>query len=793
MALYRPLNEIAIGDITEFGGKAARLGQALRLGCPVLGGVALSAELYRRFMRQGGLQGEVRSILTTMQPQSIGQFQATEWAIRAAFDVRRIPDDVVAVIHEAWAELGVERAAVRSSATSEDSPHQSFVGQHVALLDVASADAAVEAVLACWASLYSAQALSYAHSFGVDLLSSAMGVLIQPMVQADARGALFTVDPVTGNADVFLLSVQEGSRPGVHIFDPYYPLPDEQPTWGQLREMGLLLDEQGVAYQSLDWVLVDGQINVLRARPVTGVPTYLPREAQEEVGCDAPLEWLHEPDVSPRAARPLSWYHQSRSLALHDAYHARPLWPATGQAKPAICYPCGYLYVSAASDTLPETPIEPLRRWFQDLRLLARARKLDQGYTALRERELARLHGLDAQPFSELGPADLAGVLAEIMALHNAFWEESGLVARVDRVLTRLLTRVHRRWLGSDGQDLDLLLWTGEDAWAQAAEQLSELAAATYPDEQAHQDAQRAFFASHRHHFVPGEILAPWRDLAAIAPSRALLEEAWSARQAGEASEPPERQERLAARDQALAEILARLGRLRGKGYMWLLGLGRRYRTLARDSHAPVALCRVLESDIVGEVGRRLRQAALVDACQEASLFTCRELLDWLQGRMANDAAARLAAERRAALRRWARYAPPERIEPPTDAALEVEGAPNQKLTGRAICAGKVVGKARVIRSSGEASQALPGEVLVCHELPFELTPLFSVVSGVVAEGGDLLDHVSVLAREYGVPTVFGVEDATRRIQTGDTLDVDATHGIVVRRLPEPDWEQWAI
>jgi rifampicin phosphotransferase len=790
MALYRPLSEISISDTAEFGGKAARLGEAMRLGCPVLGGVALSAELYRRFMRQGGLQGEIRSILTTMQPQSIGQFQAAEWAIRAAFDVRRVPEDVVAVIHQVWGELGAERVAVRSSATSEDSPHQSFVGQHTSILDVADPDAAVNAVLACWTSLFSAQALSYAHSFGVDLLSSAMGVLMQPMVDATAQGALFTVDPVTGDADRFLLSVQGGQHAGLHMLDPYATLADVPPAWRQLRDIGLLLDEHEQTYQSLDWTLVGDQVYLLRARPVTGAPTFLPPQALESIANGGELVWLHEPDVTPRAAQPQSWYQQSRGPSLQKAHRARAPWPVPSPNALRICYPCGYLYASPTPERAPAVPVEPLHRWFQDLRLLLRARSLDQGYLALRERSLERLRRLNQRALSELDRAELAGTLAEIMTLHKAFREESGLLQRVDRALTQRLDRVHRRWLTDAEYDLDLLLWTGEDAWSQAEYRLAKLASTRYARQEEREFALQTYFAQHRHHFVPGDIWAPWRDLTSMLPSQDLLEEALAEHADEKASEE---EMRLEAQGNAVDEILARLGRLRGKAYTWLLRLAQRYRTLALDSREPVALCCVLECELVNEVGRRLHAAGLAECDAHGRLLTCREILDWLRATVADAETRATLQERQATLRRWARYAPPERLEPRPDAGPQREDSRDQRFRGRAVCAGQVSGRARVVRSAAEASQVLPGEILVCQVLPFELTPLFSIASAVVAEEGDLLDHASVLAREYGVPAVFGVQEATRRIETGDTLEVDATRGIVVRRLPEPDWEMWAI
>ena len=84
----RRLREVTLADLGAVGGKAARLGDAHRVGCPVPPGVVLTTELYRRFMRQGGLAGEIASILSTMQPRVMAHFQAAEWAIRSAFACR---------------------------------------------------------------------------------------------------------------------------------------------------------------------------------------------------------------------------------------------------------------------------------------------------------------------------------------------------------------------------------------------------------------------------------------------------------------------------------------------------------------------------------------------------------------------------------------------------------------------------------------------------------------------------------------------------------------------------------
>ena len=93
----------------------------------------------------------------------------------------------------------------------------------------------------------------------------------------------------------------------------------------------------------------------------------------------------------------------------------------------------------------------------------------------------------------------------------------------------------------------------------------------------------------------------------------------------------------------------------------------------------------------------------------------------------------------------------------------------------------------RIVRTLGEATQVLPG-VLVCPEPLFELSPLFGMVSAVIAESGGLLDHAATLAREYDVPAVFGVDHATSRLHNGQEVAVDATDGVIVPIPAEPEW-----
>ncbi len=82
----------------------------------------------------------------------------------------------------------------------------------------------------------------------------------------------------------------------------------------------------------------------------------------------------------------------------------------------------------------------------------------------------------------------------------------------------------------------------------------------------------------------------------------------------------------------------------------------------------------------------------------------------------------------------------------------------------------------RVVLDPAGASLA-PGEILVCHGTDPAWTPLFLTAGGLVMEVGGMMTHGSVVAREYGIPAVVGVHQATTRLTTGQRIRMDGSSG----------------
>ena len=131
----------------------------------------------------------------------------------------------------------------------------------------------------------------------------------------------------------------------------------------------------------------------------------------------------------------------------------------------------------------------------------------------------------------------------------------------------------------------------------------------------------------------------------------------------------------------------------------------------------------------------------------------------------------------------------------PMPDVLDLNGAPidfhaqsghsaeGQILYGLAASRGTATGTARVIVSPKEAVTLQPGDILVTRATDPGWTPVFSVIGGAVLEIGGQLSHGAIVAREYGLPAVVNIPQATQLIQDGQTITVDGTLGRVLIEL----------
>ncbi|GAA0602661.1 phosphoenolpyruvate synthase [Kutzneria viridogrisea] len=235
------------------------------------------------------------------------------------------------------------------------------------------------------------------------------------------------------------------------------------------------------------------------------------------------------------------------------------------------------------------------------------------------------------------------------------------------------------------------------------------------------------------------------------------------------------------ARGRAEAErtvraLVAKAGPLRG----WLVGRAlSRVRALAGLRETPKffliqALAEMRRQ--LGQVGVELAAAGRIERAEDVFFLTVAEALAALDGRDCRD----LVAERRESYERELRRRKVPRVllSDGSEPEASAPAATGDAMVGTSASSGRVTGTARVVLDPVGA-RLEPGEILVAPSTDPGWTPLFLTAGGLVMEMGGANSHGAVVAREYGIPAVVGVAEATHRIATGDRITVDGAAGTV--------------
>ncbi|KIF66912.1 phosphoenolpyruvate synthase [Streptomyces sp. AcH 505] len=178
------------------------------------------------------------------------------------------------------------------------------------------------------------------------------------------------------------------------------------------------------------------------------------------------------------------------------------------------------------------------------------------------------------------------------------------------------------------------------------------------------------------------------------------------------------------------------------------------------------------------EEAERLVRAGVLPEKEDIFSLTFQELHDVARS---NRADGRLVQQRKEAFRSYHALTPPRVLTSDGEAvvgAYRRDDVPDGALTGLAVSAGTVEGRARVVLDMADADLEA-GDILVTPFTDPSWSPLFVGIAGLVTEVGGLMTHGAVIAREYGLPAVVGVEQATRLIQDGQRIRVYGTDGYV--------------
>ena len=885
------LEQVTKDMLLAAGGKAANLGELLRAGLPVPAGFCVTTDAYREAMAPAGLE-QVHRGLAAAAPDDIVTLAGLAATARGLALGASIPAAIADAITAAYAALGPDvPVAVRSSATAEDLPFASFAGQQDTFLNVVGAEAVLDAVRRCWASLWTDRAVSYRATHGISPVTVALAVVVQEMVDAAVAGVLFTANPVTGRRHEAVIDASPGLgeavvsgavNPDHFVVDGatrkilerrigskalvIRPLPGGGTTRieqadgvsapclsdHQLVVLELLGRRAEVHFRSpqdLEWAIgQDGTAWLTQSRPITTLYP-LPEKSPSADGtgiylCFSLAQGLTRP-LTPMGLAAFRRIASSVALAARFDVPEPSAGPSpyvqAGQRiffdlTPVVRSSTGRAIVPRVFDVMEARSAAVLRGLFGDPRfsvtvkspwpvlkhilpVAARGRVPESLLRALLAPETALRHveqfgerfraalevPADATPLQRLDHIErilgreLFPVVPNIVPLPALGF---ALLAAAGKMLGRRaepgeLQAVLRGLPNNVTTEMDLALWQlattiradGRSGAVFADTAVPELARRYRAGElpEVVQSGLAGFLERYGHRAV-AEIdlgMPRWSDdpahILGVLANYLLLEDPAMApdRQfstaAREAAEQVDRLVAAAGERSRLRAVLVRAALTRTR---LLAGL----RELPKY-HIVTALAAVREQ--VALVGTELVARGRIGTTGDVFFLDLAEARAGLGGKALHGVVARrrIAYEEELGRRHIPRVLLSDGTEPealPRDAAAAAAGAttPPDTMTGTPASAGTVTARARVILDP-QGARLEPGEILVAPSTDPGWTPLFLTAGGLVMEMGGPNSHGAVVAREYGIPAVVGVPDATSRIRTGQNITVDGAAGTV--------------
>jgi pyruvate,water dikinase len=831
--------EIDRTDVGRVGGKGANLGELSRLeGVRVPEGFCVSTEAFKRIMSEAPAIGELLDRLALLKGEDREAIRELAAAIRGVLEGIAIPEDVQEAITRFLAGLGEHDAyAVRSSATAEDLPAASFAGQQDTYLNVIGKPAILKHISRCWASLFTERAVTYRLQHGFDPRKVHMAVVVQKMLFPQAAGLLFTADPVTGNRKV--TSIEAGFGLGEALVSGLVNADGYKVRDGQVREKTerqdrpVLTDEQIVRLarlgrrierhfgqpQDIEWCLVEDDFHIVQSRPIT---TLYPIPEAEDEGNHVYVSVGHQQMMTdPMKPLGLSLFQSGHMVAAGG----RPFVDVTkqlttqagrdvllnvlGRSDPLIKDALTTLIERDFIELLPPDSKDPTASW--QSRFGGSQAQIEDDpaiVTDLIARSQASIEALKRDIRTKSGTDLLDFILEDVQLLRQRSLSEPRNFAAIMAGMNAAT------WINEQ-----MLAWLGEknaaDTLAQSAPNnvTSEMGLALldvadvirpHPEVIAYlqhakddgflegllpleggpeaYDALRAYLDKYGMRCV-GEIDVTrkrWREAPTTLVPLILSNIKNFELGAGSRKFKQGRQE-AAKKEQELLERLKQLPDDGPQKAAETQQMIRRLRTFIGYREYPkygiVSRYFVYKKALLEEAGRLVRANVLQEP-EDIDYLTLQELREVVRTHELDD---QIVSRRKAEHERNGKLTPPRIL---TSEGEIVAGAykradlPAGALVGLAVSAGVVEGRARVLSDMADA-ELEAGDILVTAFTDPSWTPLFLSIQGLVTEVGGLMTHGAVIAREYGLPAVVGVENATRLIQDGQRIRVHGTDGYV--------------
>jgi phosphoenolpyruvate synthase/pyruvate phosphate dikinase len=718
-------SEVGPADRPRIGGKSYALAQLAGNGFTIPETLCLTIDAYDQFVGRTGLRERVllelnRKDFKEMRWEEIWDCAAR---IRNMFLRTPMPADVEAQLRrEIEIRFKDKPAVVRSSALEEDDVHASFAGLHESYLNLHGTDSILEHIRKVWASLWSDAALLYRQEIGLDAGKSSMAVVIQEIIVGDRSGVAFSRNPNDASQAVIesVYGLNQGLVDGLV----------EPDRWILDCERRTIVTHTPAHRQSRMVAHADGVVLEALPQDLAAVPPLKPDEVMTVFGLAAKAEDHF------KLPQDVEWTFKDEKVFV---LQSRPI------------------------TTLAKGAMGDNRGWYLSL-----------------HRSFENLKGLRKKITEVLIPAMIAA--AEALA-------KIDLAGLSDQDLAHEIKRrweINHKWVN--------IYWEDFIPFAHGVRLFGQV----YNDVMHPQDA---------YEFVD---LLTQTEMASLARNRLLGELANRIRDdkqlAGQLKdgEPTQIDPDFLAEVEKFIQQFGDLSCSMTGGTRCVEDAGPLFKILREMAAHPIRPGHKLKSTAAAKLKEkflshfdgqhRVRAAELLDLARASyqlrdddNIYLGRieaQLLEAIQAARQRVKAAAQSGETKQVAEDLRNVL--DELDHPSETLNPYQKQPGQsfeikarQLVGQPAGPGLSRGKARVIRQHADLAQFKSGEVLICDAVDPNMTFVVPLASAVVERRGGMLIHGAIIAREYGLPCVTGIPDATGLIQTGEEITVDGYLGIV--------------
>lgn len=742
------LHEIGDNEFSHCGGKASNCAKLLQLGFTVPQGFVIPVDLYRNFCDETGILEKITFELNRRPMESMRWEELWDLSLKIKNIWITTPyppamkEVLTLLITSQFASVPM---AVRSSSLAEDGVNNSFAGLHDSYLNCVGPEAILEKIKLVWASLFSEQSLMYRQELALSVENASMAILVQEMVFGDLSGVLFTKNPL--NSSEMVIEAVPGLNQGLvddTIAPDAYSIDLESGAIKALqiqpRDQWVVATESGTRLEPIPQNLLDtlhlhdGDVRDL---------FLIGNKIAAQWGMPMDIEWTRKDGrLYVLQCRPITTVEEG----------AGPLW--------------------AQNDKRPW--YKSLVRSFDNLKVLSS--KIQNEILPGMEKDATIFESTDLSALSDESlSTEIENRRVCFEKWNHIYWDELIPFAHGSRLFGEYYNQVMQP---EDTFEFIALLQESELLSIQRNEALYQLAQIVRKSDGLHEVLKRAeSFESYSgfanalkdFHANFGELTYKSQNL--FEKEDMVLKHILAVADKGQQFH------RSVQHDLHLLEeqFFASLPEEQKEFARDLLRLGRESYTIRDNDN--IILSRV--------------ESQLLRAIQEAC------------GRYAKDRSIQYSAQDALLLLKDPSYVPPvvplfeaDSDEPVEQRNKAIEPVRPQlktdsyilqvrQLIGQTAGKGFARGKARVILNPDDLFTFEAGEILVCDSIDPNMTFVVPLASAIVERRGGMLVHGAIIAREYGLPCITGVENCAGLIKTGDTITVDGYVGVVTIHTTE--------